>query len=44
MRFKKAALVLLAFLYLCGGTARAQSTTGTIHGHVNDARGSRFPA
>ena len=39
MRFKKAAFVLLALLYLCGGKARAQSTTGTIRGHVNDAQG-----
>ena len=30
MRFMKAAFVLLALLYLCGGIARAQSTTGTI--------------
>ena len=43
MRFKKAAFVLLALLYLCGGKARAQSTTGTIRGHVNDAQGLPLP-
>ena len=43
MRLKKAAFVLLALLYLCGGTARAQSTTGTIRGHVNDAQGLPLP-
>ena len=30
MRRINAALALLTLLYLCGGTARAQSTTGTI--------------
>ena len=39
MRLMKAALVLLVTLYLCGGKARAQSTTGTLRGHVNDAQG-----
>jgi outer membrane receptor protein involved in Fe transport len=43
MRLMKSALVLLATLYLCGGTARAQSTTGTIRGHVNDAQGLALP-
>jgi hypothetical protein len=35
--------MLLALLYLCGGTARAQSTTGTIRGHVNDPQGLPLP-
>src|SRR3954468_20635133 len=43
MRLMKAALVLLVTLYLCGGRARAQSTTGTIRGHVNDAQGLALP-
>src|SRR4051812_29895812 len=44
MEFKKAAFVLLALLYLCGGgKAHAQSTTGTIRGHVNDAQGLPLP-
>src|SRR4051812_46202280 len=43
MRFTKAAFMLLALLYLCGGTARAQSTTGTIRGHVSDAQGLALP-
>ncbi len=38
MRMMNVALVLLATLYLCGGRARAQSTTGTIRRHVNDAQ------
>ena len=43
MRLMKAALVLLVTLYLCGGRAHAQSTTGTIRGHVNDAQGLALP-
>jgi outer membrane receptor protein involved in Fe transport len=43
MRLMKAALVLLTLLHLCGGTARGQSTTGTIRGHVNDAQGLALP-
>ena len=43
MRLKNAALVLAALLYLCGGFAYAQSTTGTIRGHVNDSQGLPLP-
>ena len=43
MRRINAALALLTLLYLCGGTARAQSTTGTIRGHVTDAQGLALP-
>ena len=43
MRLRPAALALLALLYLCGGTARAQSTTGTIRGHVSDGQGLPLP-
>jgi hypothetical protein len=43
MRFTKAAFMLLALLYLCGGRARAQSTAGTIRGHVSDAQGLALP-
>jgi len=44
MEFKKAAFALLALLYLCGGgKVHAQSTTGTIRGHVNDAQGLPLP-
>lgn len=43
MRLMKTALVLLVTLYLCGGRARAQSTTGTIRGHVSDAQGLALP-
>ena len=38
-----AVLALLTLLYLCGGTVRAQSTTGTIRGHVTDAQGLPLP-
>jgi outer membrane receptor protein involved in Fe transport len=43
MRLMKAATVLLATLYLCGGIAHAQSTTGTIRGHVNDSQRLPLP-
>ena len=44
MHFKKVTFVLLALLYLCGGgKAHAQSTTGTIRGHVNDAQALPLP-
>src|SRR3954463_7480660 len=42
MRRINAALALLTLLYLCG-TAHAQSTTGTIRGHVTDAQGLALP-
>lgn len=44
MRLMKGMFVLLATLYLCGGgSARGQSTTGTIRGHVNDTQGLALP-
>jgi outer membrane receptor protein involved in Fe transport len=43
MRTIKLIPLLLATLYLCGGTARGQSTTGTIRGHVQDAQGLALP-
>jgi outer membrane receptor protein involved in Fe transport len=37
------AFALLALLHLSGGPVRAQSTTGTIRGHVRDAQGLALP-
>jgi outer membrane receptor protein involved in Fe transport len=42
-RLLKTALALMTLLYLCDGTARGQSTNGTIRGHVNDAQGLALP-
>ncbi|MBS1819880.1 MAG: TonB-dependent receptor [Acidobacteria bacterium] len=42
MRLMKAALALLVTLCI-GGLAHAQSTTGTIRGHVSDAQGLALP-
>jgi outer membrane receptor protein involved in Fe transport len=43
MRLKNAVFVIAALLYLCGGYAHAQSTTGTIRGHVKDSQGLALP-
>ncbi|MGE3956849.1 MAG: TonB-dependent receptor [Vicinamibacterales bacterium] len=43
MRLKTAALVMSVLFLLCGGFAHAQSTTGTIRGHVSDPQGLALP-
>lgn len=43
MRLITAAFALLVTLWFCGEHAHAQSTTGTIRGHVNDSQGLALP-
>src|SRR5690242_15330450 len=43
MRPMRFALALLTLLYLSGGSAHGQSTTGTIRGHVSDPQGLPLP-
>ena len=43
MRLRRVALLLAMAIVLSGGVAGAQSTTGTISGHVSDSQGLALP-